>query len=810
MITLIWILVFLALLLVLAYKRASLIIWTISVGGFFLFASVFSQLGLIGMVVIWLLFAIIALTLNILPLRRQLITRPIFAFYKKVKPSISETERSALAVGSVGWEGELFAGMPDWTLFKGYTAAQLKPEEQAFLSGPVEKLCRMLNSWDINHNLFNLPPEVWQFLKEQGFFGVIIPKKYGGKEFSALAHSAIIAKVGGRCGAAATVIGVPNSLGPAELILHYGTDEQRDYYLPRLAKGEEIPCFGLTSPEGGSDAGAMPDKGVICKGEWEGKEIIGMRLQWNKRYITLAPVATLLGLAFKLYDPDQLLSTQQHLGITCALIPTSLRGIRIGKRHYPLNSAFPNGPTQGKDVFVPLDFIIGGAKMAGKGWNMLMECLATGRAITLPSMATGGAKVAAFTTGAYSIIRQQFNVSIGRFEGIEEVLARIAANTYIMEATRLFAVSAIDRGERPAIQSAISKYHTTELGRKVINDAMDVLGGKGICMGPHNFIAQIYEETPIAITVEGANILTRCMMIFGQGAMRCHPYLYGELVAAENPNHKAGLREFDKLLFTHGGYLISNKVRAWLLGISNGRLAATPGQGPTKRYYQLLARYSAAFAFAADMALLNLGGEFKRRESLSGRLGDALSMLYMGSAVLKHFENNGSPEADMPLVIYAMESILVNLQNSLDQALRNFPRKYLGRLIRLVIFPLGMGLKTPKDELAYKIAHLVQTPGPTRNRLAEGIYLTPDSNNEVGLIELALKKVVLAEPLDKKVQTARRDHSIQGETREELLQSAVLAQVINEEEAECIRSADEARNQVIAVDDFAPEELVRG
>ncbi len=808
MITLAWIILFLAWITILAYQRASILVWTIGIAFYLQLLSVFSSLGVIGISILWLIFLVVAVSLNCLWLRRFMITRYIFSSYQKVKPVISATEKEALSIGTVGWEGELFNGMPDWQKFSSYSLIDLTAEEQVFLNQEVEQLCAMLNNWDVNHNRFNLAPEVWQFLKDKGFFGLIIPKKYGGKEFSPLAHSAVITKIAGVCNAAATIVGVPNSLGPAELILEYGTAEQKNHYLPRLAKGEEIPCFALTSPEAGSDAGSMPDKGIVCKGQWEGEEIIGIRLQWDKRYITLAPIATLLGLAFKLFDPDHLIGEQKALGITCALIPTHLPGITIGRRHYPLNSAFPNGPTQGEDVFIPLDWIIGGPKMAGQGWHMLLERLSVGRSISLPSLSTGGAKMAAFTTGAYARIRKQFHVSVGRFEGVKEALTRIAGLTYVMEATRLFAIAAVQRGEQPAIPSAISKYHTTELARQVINDAMDVHGGKGICMGPHNYIAQSYEEVPIAITVEGANILTRCMMIFGQGVMRCHPYLFAELMAAQNPDSAVALKEFDRLFFAHLGFIVSNKARAFLLGISVGYFAIVPGKGVTKRYYRQLARFSAVFAFMTDIILLYFGGEFKRKEHLSGRMADVLSMLYMGSAVLKHFENQDCPVEDLPLVEWSCQTLLYRLEGALDSILNNFPNRFLACSLRWVVFPFGKRLKAPSDHLSNQVANLFSATTSSRYRLTEGAYTTSRNGNLLGLIDIALQKALAVEEIDKKIQVAEHEGIIQSHSRKEKIAAALAAGVITPAEITILEEEEKLRKEIIAVDDFAPEELL--
>ncbi len=807
MVTAAWIILFLVIVSILGYKRASLPVWTISLFIYLLLVSRFSGLGWLGLTILWIIFLVIAIPLNVIPLRRWLISKHVLALYRKIKPKMSSTEKEALEVGTVGWDREVFSGMPDWNKLLAYPAPKLSDEELDFLNGPVEQLCRMVDNWDVVHNRFNLPPAVWDFMKEHGFFSIIIPKKYGGKEFSALGHSAIITKISSRSITAATVVGVPNSLGPAELLLEYGTEEQKSHYLPRLARGEEIPCFALTGPEAGSDASAMPDNGIVCKGEFEGKEILGIRLNWDKRYITLAPVATLLGLAFKLYDPDHLLGNKTKLGITCALIPTKTPGITIGRRHFPVNCAFPNGPTQGKDVFIPIDWIIGGPKMAGKGWYMLVERLSVGRAISLPSTVMGGAKISAFTTGAYARIRKQFNLPIGRFGGVEEALARIAGYVYMMDAIRIFTVSAIDRGERPAVPSAISKYHTTELARKVVNEAMDVMGGKGICMGPRNFIAQFYEEMPIGITVEGANILTRCMIIFGQGAIRCHPYILDELVASQDPDEKQALIKFDKALFGHAGFFVSNRIRAFLLSISNGYLAGVPVRDGTQRYFQQLTRFSAAFALVADMAVLTLGAELKRQEKLSGRLGDALSMLYWGSAVLKHFKDQGSPADDLSIVKWACQTILYKIQTALDGVLKNLPNRFVAGLLRIVIFPFGRNIAEPSDKLGHKLAGLLLSPTDSRQRLANGAYLTPDENNPVGLIDVALKKVIAAEDLEKRLRTAERDGQISGMTIQEKVSAAVAANILSAEEAAILLVADEARKEVIAVDSFAPKEL---
>lgn len=803
-----WLILFIAVVGVLAYRRSSLWLWTGSILVYLLLLTFFSNAGLISLSVFWIVFLASAILLNVLPLRRQLISKPLLNLYRSVLPTMSRTEREALEAGTVGWEGEVFAGKPDWKKFSAYPAPKLTDEEQAFLDGPVEELCRMSDNWDITHNLATLPPELWRFIKANGFFGMIIPKRYGGKEFSALAHSAVITKLSGRSISVATTVGVPNSLGPAELLLHYGTEEQKNYYLPRLARGEEVPCFALTGPKAGSDASNIPDYGIVCRGQFEGKEILGMRVTWDKRYITLAPVATVLGLAFKLYDPDHLLGDREDLGITCALIPTNTPGVITGRRHFPVNCAFLNGPTQGKDVFIPLDWIIGGQKMAGQGWRMLMESLSTGRAISLPSTVMGNSKIASYATGAYSRIRRQFGMSIGRFEGVDEVLSRIIGNTYIMDALRLMTIGAIDRGEKPAVATAISKYHATELGRKVGNDAMDIHGGKGICLGPRNYVGRPYEETPIGITVEGANILTRCMIIFGQGAVRCHPYILKEMKAAKNPDQKRGLIDFDKAFFAHLGFTFSNIIRSLWLALTGG-IFVFKAPETNKRYFQKITRLSASFALAADLAMFSLGGSLKRRERLSARLGDVLSMLYMSSAVLKHYDNQGRQEEDMPIVEWACQTLLFQAQQALDGLMKNFPNRFIAGLLRILIFPWGKNFHEPKDELSHRVTLLFITPTQARDRLVEGAYITSEPTNPVGIMEGILKQIIAAEDIQRRLHRAKADGTIKGITFEDRVRDAVAKQIVTAEEAEQALAADKARLEVYAVDDFAFDELGR-
>src|ERR1700728_3531413 len=652
-----WAVLFLGLVLVLAYRRASLAASTCLLGALLLAYWTLGAAPLWWKIIVSVPYALLLL-LNLRPLRIRLLTRPFMKKYRKLLPSMSATEREALDAGTVWWDGELFTGGPDWSKLMSAKVPVLTATEQAFLDGPCEDLCAMLDDWDITHRRADLSPEVWSFIKSQGFFGMIVPRRYGGLEFSAYAHSCVLIKIASRAGTASSTIAVPNSLGPAELLLHYGTEAQKNHFLPRLARGEEVPCFALTGPRAGSDAASIPDTGVICRGLWQGSEIVGIKLNFSKRYITLAPVATVVGLAFRLFDPEGLMGDRADLGITCALIPRDTPGVTIGRRHFPLNVPFQNGPIQGHDVFVPIDAIIGGFSMAGQGWRMLVEQLSVGRCISLPSSATGGAQAAVYASAAYARIRRQFNMPVGRFEGVEQVLARMAARTYIMDAARSVTAGAIDGGEKPSVPSAMLKYHATEIGRMIANDAMDVHGGKGICLGPKNYLGRGYQIVPVAITVEGANILTRSLIIFGQGAVRCHPWVLKEMNAARNPNREAGLLEFDRALMGHLGFAISNAARSLVMACTFARFTEVPKTGATTRYFQHVNRYSASFALATDIAMLALGGYLKKKETLSARLGDVLSAMYLASMVLKHHENQGREAADLPLVELACRRLL--------------------------------------------------------------------------------------------------------------------------------------------------------
>jgi acyl-CoA dehydrogenase len=803
-----WFVVFVICFGVLSYNRASLIVWTISYAILMVLMTCLSPVGWFGLTIFWLLFLTLFTLLNVLPWRRRILSSRILNFYKKVMPTMSRTEREALAAGSVTWEGELFKGAPRWDKFLKLAKPSLTTEEEAFINGPVEQLCAMINDWNITHNLADMPPEMWQFVKEQGFFSLIIPKSYGGKEFSAYAHSQILTKIYGISASVASVVAVPNSLGPGELLLRYGTEEQKNYYLPRLARGEDVPCFALTGPDAGSDAGAMPDTGEICNGLYMGKKVLGIRLNFSKRYITLAPVATVIGLAFKLLDPDHLLGDKENLGITCALIPRDTPNMEIGRRHFPLNIVFQNGPIHGKNVFIPIDFIIGGPKMAGQGWRMLMECLAAGRAISLPASSNGGSKVMTYATGAYARIRRQFNVPIGLFEGVEAVVGRIAGHTYMIDSARSFVVAAIDTGEHPAIASAIIKYHTTEMGRKVANDAMDVHGGKGICLGPNNYLGRGYEAVPIAITVEGANILTRSMIIFGQGAMRCHPYIFTEFQAAQEPDQQKSLVAFDKAINAHMSFTISNIVRSLWLSLTCGLLTRAPA-GKTKRYYQQITRFSAAFALVADMSLIVIGGALKRRENISARLGDILSYLYLMSATLKHYYDQGSPADDFPLVRYACESYLYEIQQAFADFFQNFPNKIVSFILRIIIFPFGKNFRKSNDKLVGELAKLIMSPTDSRARITAGIYTAATEHNVVAHVQDALEKSILSEPVEKILQQAMRDKIISGMTLMDQAAAALKQLIISKDQFNLVMQAETARHLVIAVDDFDPSELAR-
>ena len=809
MTTAIWILVFVGGALYLAYQRVPLRAATLATGIALLAYTLLRQPSTPWLVAWWLAFGVMAL-LNLDAFRLRFITRPFLKTYRRMLPSMSDTEREALEAGTVWWDGELFTGRPDWNKLLSAKAPGLTPEEQAFIDGPCEELCRMIDDWDITHRRADLPPEIWDFLKKKGFFAMIIPKRYGGLEFSAYAHSCVLVKLSSRSATVSSTVAVPNSLGPGELLLHYGTEEQKNHYLPRLARGEDVPCFALTAPRAGSDAASIPDTGVVCRGVYGGKEVLGLRLNFNKRYITLAPIATVVGLAFKLYDPDKLLGGDKtEYGITCALIPRDTPGLAIGRRHFPLNIPFQNGPLSGKDVFVPLDCIIGGPKMAGQGWRMLVEQLSVGRCISLPSNAAGGAKAGIFASAAYTRIRRQFNQPVGKFEGVEAALTRMAGAAYIVDAARSVTTGAIDGGEKPSVPAAMLKYHCTEFARQVANDAMDVQGGKGICLGPKNYLGRGYQVVPVAITVEGANILTRSLMILGQGAIRCHPYVLREMNAARDKDKRRSLREFDQALFGHIGYTLSNAARSFVMAATFARFSDAPDTGSTRRYYQHVNKFSAQFAFATDMAMLTLGGYLKRKEHLSARLGDVLSSLYLASMVLKHYENQGRPDADLPLVEWSCRTLLYKAQEQLHDFLRNFPNRFVAGAMRLVIFPRGRTYFAASDRLGRAIVEPLMMPSATRDRLAWGIYRTIEPGNPLGLLQEALELSVTAEPLEKRIRVEGvKTGLVTALDLPGQIEQALTAGIINANEAATLREFDRKVMAIIDVDDFATEELV--
>ena len=762
------------------------------------------------LLIFWVLLAVVAAPLLLPDLRRQYFTKPLFSWFQKVLPPMSETERDAIDAGTVWWDGELFSGRPDWDKLLAYPKAQLTEEEQAFIDGPTEELCAMVSDWEIGQAM-DLPPQAWEHIKTHGFFALIIPKEYGGKGFSAYAHSQVAMKLATRSGDLASTVMVPNSLGPAELLLHYGTEEQRNHYLPRLARGDDIPCFALTGPLAGSDAGAMPDTGVICKGEWEGKETLGLRLNWEKRYITLGPVATLLGLAFKAYDPDHLLGDKEDLGISLALIPTDTPGVEIGRRHLPLGAAFMNGPNSGKDVFIPLDYLIGGQEYLGKGWMMLMNCLSVGRSISLPAVGTGAAKFTSLVTGQYAQLREQFNVPLAAFEGIQEALARIGGNAWLMDSARILTANAVDLGEKPSVLSAILKYHLTERGRECIGHAMDVHGGKGIIMGPNNYLGRNWQGAPIFITVEGANILSRNLMIFGQGAIRCHPFVLKEMALAGREDHDQALKEFDGLLMQHIGFAVSNAASTLVLNLGLGHFEKAPGNRLSQGYFRALNRQAAAFALLADLSMMLLGGELKRRERLSARLGDVLSHMYLASAALKRYHDLDSPDHLEPLFAWAMEESLGESERALDELLSNFPNKVLGCLLRVIVFPFGRRHTGPSDALDAEVAAVIgRAKGdPTLEELLAGCYRPQSAEDPVGALQHAYDLLGASHPLQKKLHSALKSGQVKPAAGEHAIDAALQAGVLQPAEAQTLRDAEAARRKVIDVDDFSKEELMQ-
>jgi acyl-CoA dehydrogenase len=768
-------------------------------------------LGLIG----WQAAAALAVVLVPLlvvalrPVRRMVLTAPLRGVFRKIMPRMSPTEQAAIDAGTVWWDAELFAGNPDWRKLHATPAPTLTGEEQRFLDVETEKLCDLSSDWDSTAVWQDLPPAAWAYAREHGFLGMIIPKAYGGLGFSAYAHSQVIQKLSTRCSAAAVSVMVPNSLGPAELLLHYGTDAQKDHYLPRLARGDEIPCFALTSPYAGSDAASITDTGIVCRGTWQGRETLGFRVSWNKRYITLAPIATVLGLAFRVRDPDGLLGGESDLGITCALIPRDHPGVQIGRRHWPLNAVFQNGPTSGDEVFVPMDMVIGGQEQVGNGWRMLMECLAAGRAISLPSSNVGMAKLAVGGVSAYAAIRRQFNVPIGIFEGVQEPLARMAGHLYAIDATRRLAASGLDQGEKPSVVSAIAKYHVTERARLIVNDGMDLIGGKGICMGPGNFLARAYQQIPIAITVEGANIMTRTLIIFGQGAIRCHPYILTLLRSAEE---KGGLARFDRALFGYFAFLMRNAARALVFTTPAGALIPIPsGAAPElARYYRRATRLSTALALASDLSMATLGGTLKRRETVTGRLGDILSQLFILSAVLKRFEDEGRPAADLPFVHWAARDALARADTALREVIANHPSRAAAALLRLLVRPFGGHFAAPDDRAAAAVAQLVQSHGPARDRLLAGSWTPRMEVDSIAATHIAFDLYPAVAAIEARLRPEIRAGKIARLPQNFRVLGGWAAEVeahglIDAKEREAIARFAEHADVAIQVDDFAPD-----
>lgn len=730
--------------------------------------------------------------------RREMLTRPVLSLVQSTLPRLSATESEAIDAGDSWWDADLFTGNPDWSRLLAVPPATLTAEEQSFMDGPVDTLCAMIDDWRMTWETHDLPQAAWDYLKAQKFFGIIIPKAHGGLGFSNFAHSEIVRKIATRSVSAAVTAMVPNSLGPGELILRFGTKAQQAHWLPRLADGRAIPAFGLTSPEAGSDAAAMTDEGVICRGEWQGREVLGIRLNWRKRYITLGPVATILGLAFKLRDPDHLLGEEEDIGITVALVPTDLPGVSIGRRHIPSMQSFQNGPNEGHDVFVPLDHIIGGPERAGQGWKMLMSALAAGRGISLPSLSAAAAAFAAHTSGAYARVRSQFNLPIGRFEGIQERLARIAANAYLLDGARRLTCAGLDQGHHPAVISSILKLHATERMRVVINDAMDVHGGKAVIEGPNNYLGNQYRAIPVGITVEGANILTRSLMVFGQGAIRSHPFLLQEIRAAGEGDHAQALADFDAVLWKHVGHALKTAIRAFVRSWSDGQFAPAPKAGRATRFYRQMSRYAAGFAFLSDIAFLTLGGELKRRELLSGRLGDILSELYLLSGALKRWEDEGRQDADFPLLAWCMESGFATIEQRFAEVIANFPARPVGWMLRLFILPFGRRRHGPSDRIIRQCAQIILEPNAARDRLVDAIFIGGPEEPVARLTE-AFRLMVDTQPIHDRLRKA-------GVTD---WQAAKARGLITDAELAQLQAADRAVADVIAVDDFAPSDLAR-
>lgn len=797
---------------VLAMRRAPLWQWAVAalVVGLLTRISTDNGLWLMTDTLGWVLALLPAVILGLLaltPIRKLVLSGPAYGVVKSILPRVSRTEQEALDAGTIGWDAELFSGKPDWVKLLGVRKPTLSAEEQAFLDGPCEKVCSMIDDWDTRNNRADMPPAVWTYLKEQGFLGMLIGREHGGLGFSAQAQSQVVSKIASRSIAAGITVMVPNSLGPGELLEKYGTAEQKKKYLHRLAKGQEVPCFALTGPHAGSDAAGMRDVGVVCYDMYEGKKTLGVKLSWDKRYITLAPVATLLGLAFHLHDPEHLLGEVDNIGITLALVPAKYKGVKIGRRHYPARSAFMNGPTQGRNVFIPMDFLIGGTEYAGQGWRMLMECLATGRAISLPAIGTVSIKHALRVTSAYARIRRQFGIPVGLMEGVAEPLSRMVRSAYTFEASRALTASMVDEGQRPSVLSALLKYRTTEAMRDRINDAMDIHGGRAVQDGPTNYLFSGYMTTPVAITVEGANILTRTLITFAQGALRAHPYLYAEISAAQNKDKRAGIAAFDTAFCGHVGFMLRNMVGSFLHAVSFGAFASTPVDHEMAHWYKQLSRYSQSFALCGDWTVAFLGGDLKRKQRLSGRMADILSDLYLLSSILKRYEDDGRLREDKPVVDAIARDLCYALEQSFAAVFANFPNVVLRNLMRVLVFPLGRHAKPASDRETYRLARSVMEPGAFRDRLTKGTYVSMDPKDPTGVLEDALIKITGAAEIETKFIRAIKKGVIDRRLDRDAISDAVEAGVLTEAEASTLRLADQATDRVIKVDDFEFDEL---
>ncbi|MEW8017778.1 MAG: acyl-CoA dehydrogenase [Candidatus Thiodiazotropha endolucinida] len=796
-----------ATLLFLAYRGYSIAAATYSMATLSVISAAVTGLGLLT----WLFTGIflVCLLFTLPSLRLRFISKPTLITMRRMMPPLSNTEKEAIDAGNVWWDGELFSGKPDWRRLLSGSKPVLSDREQAFLDGPVNELCRMVDKWQINHELNRLPESIIDYVSEHGFLGMIIPKRYGGLEFSPFAQSEILLRLSNTGSGVSYLVGVPNSLGPGELLIKYGTEAQKDYYLPRLASGEEIPCFALTGPTAGSDATSIPDTGTVCMGEWQGEEVIGMRLNFSKRYITLSSIATLVGLAFRLKDPDGLLGDVKDYGITCALIPHDTQGVEIGRRHLPIGDAFLNGPIQGKDVFVPLSYIIGGPEMAGKGWRMLVNCLSVGRAVTLPTTAVAVSKRSLLGTSAYASLRRQFGIPIAHFEGIQKPLARIAGLSYIIDAARLQTIQAIVEGNKPSVASAILKYHTTEMARQCVIDAMDIHAGKAVVKGPKNYIADMYESMPVAITVEGANILTRNLMIFGQGAIRSHPYVMQEMTLAHAEDNQETIARFDTTLTAHIGHSISNFARTLTMGLGLSREVVPSGNLHLLAYYRHFNRLSSLFAMITDVALLNLNAKLKFKEMLSARLGDLLSMLFLGSMVIKQHEESQHPEEEWPVVQWALDYLLHQYQVAFDQLMENWPNRWVPGVLKRLAFPIGRRYSAPKDSLEKSVVELITVDSATRIKMTSGLFLEVAANNPLAEVNQVFLESLNLQPILKRLTSALRTGELEKTEDMELADAALQAAIITEHEAEQLRRFDRHLMAIIHVDDFDESELIR-